>query len=256
MGISTSELRDFLNHKVAQYNHPQFVVSDPIQVPKQFTNPLDIEIAAFFSATIAWGNRKSIIKNAKNLMERMENTPYEYVMHASENDLKSLRGFVHRTFNETDALFFVQALRNIYASHNSLESLFLPNQDEIYLHKAIIRFRQAFFETPFPARSSKHISNPHNGSAAKRLHMFLRWMARKDSNGVDFGIWKNICPSKLSCPLDVHSGNVARRLGILKRKQNDLKALIELDGKLRELDPSDPVKYDFALFGLGVFEKF
>ena len=256
MGIKIEELRDFLNQKVEQYNNSRFVVSDPIQVPKQFTHKQDIEIAAFFAATLAWGNRASIIKNAQNLMERMGNAPYDYVMHATSDDLKALNGFVHRTFNEVDVLFFVQALKNIYSRKESLETLFLPKNDEEHLYKAINRFREAFFDIPYPQRTSKHVPNPQRGSAAKRLHMFLRWMVRKDSNSVDFGIWNNIDPAKLSCPLDVHSGNVARKLGLLNRKQNDLKALMELDGNLRKLDPKDPVKYDFALFGLGVFEKF
>ena len=256
MGVSTSELRDFLNQKVIQYNKPEFVTSDPIQVPKKFSKLQDIEIAAFFAATIAWGNRTSIIKNAENLMERMGNNPYDFVLNASDKDLESLRGFVHRTFNEVDALFFVKALRGIYTKHQSLENLFLPTVSEVNLHEGICRFRKVFFDTPYPPRTSKHVSNPHKGSAAKRLHMFLRWMVRRDKNGVDFGLWKNIDPALLSCPLDIHSGNVARKLGLLKRKQNDLKALIELDNQLRKLDPQDPVKYDFALFGLGVFEKF
>ena len=256
MGVSTSELRDFLNQKVIQYNKPEFVTSDPIQVPKKFYKLQDIEIAAFFAATIAWGNRTSIIKNAENLMERMGNNPYDFVLNASNKDLKSLRGFVHRTFNEVDALFFVKALRGIYTKHQSLENLFLPTVSEVNLHEGICRFRKVFFDIPYPPRTSKHVSNPQKGSAAKRLHMFLRWMVRRDKNGVDFGLWKNIDPALLSCPLDIHSGNVARKLGLLKRKQNDLKALIELDNQLRKLDPQDPVKYDFALFGLGVFEKF
>ena len=256
MGVSTSELRDFLNQKVIQYNKPEFVTSDPIQVPKKFSKLQDIEIAAFFAATIAWGNRTSIIKNAENLMERMGNNPYDFVLNASKKDLKSLRGFVHRTFNEVDALFFVKALRGIYTKHQSLENLFLPTVSEVNLHEGICRFRKVFFDIPYPPRTIKHVSNPNKGSAAKRLHMFLRWMVRRDKNGVDFGLWKNIDPALLSCPLDIHSGNVARKLGLLKRKQNDLKALIELDNQLRKLDPQDPVKYDFALFGLGVFEKF
>ena len=256
MGVSTSELRDFLNQKVIQYNKPEFVTSDPIRVPKKFSKLQDIEIAAFFAATIAWGNRTSIIKNAENLMERMGNNPYDFVLNASDKDLESLRGFVHRTFNEVDALFFVKALRGIYTKHQSLENLFLPTVSEVNLHEGICRFRKVFFDIPYPPRTIKHVSNPHKGSAAKRLHMFLRWMVRRDKNGVDFGLWKNIDPALLSCPLDIHSGNVARKLGLLKRKQNDLKALIELDNQLRKLDPQDPVKYDFALFGLGVFEKF
>jgi len=256
MAVSYSELRDFLNQKVAQYNKPAFIASDPIQIPKQFSERQDIEIAAFFAATIAWGNRASIIKNAQNLMARMGNAPYDFVMNASKSDLKSINGFVHRTFNDIDTHFFIRSLRNIYSKYDSLEPLFTPLNVEMNLHHSINRFREVFFEIPYPQRTSKHVANPQKGSAAKRIHMFLRWMVRRDSNGVDFGIWRHIAPSKLSCPLDVHSGNVARKLGLIDRKQNDLKALMELDENLRKLDATDPVKYDFALFGLGVFEKF
>ena len=256
MAVSTSELREFLNQKVVQYNKLSFITSDPIQIPKQFSEKKDIEIAAFFAATIAWGNRAGIIKNAQNLMDRMGNAPYDFVMNASKSDLKSINGFVHRTFNDIDTHFFMRSLRNIYSKYDSLETLFMPLKNEMNLHKSISRFREVFFEIPYPQRTSKHVANPQKGSAAKRIHMFLRWMVRQDSNGVDFGIWRHIAPSKLSCPLDVHSGNVARKLGLIDRKQNDLKALMELDENLRKLDATDPVKYDFALFGLGVFEKF
>ncbi|MGD1998874.1 MAG: TIGR02757 family protein [Flavobacteriaceae bacterium] len=256
MAVSTSELREFLNQKVVQYNKLAFITSDPIQIPKQFSEKKDIEIAAFFAATIAWGNRAGIIKNAQNLMDRMGNAPYDFVMNASKSDLKSINGFVHRTFNDIDTHFFMRSLRNIYSKYDSLETLFMPLKNEMNLHKSISRFREVFFEIPYPQRTSKHLANPQKGSAAKRIHMFLRWMVRQDSNGVDFGIWRHIAPSKLSCPLDVHSGNVARKLGLIDRKQNDLKALMELDENLRKLDATDPVKYDFALFGLGVFEKF
>lgn len=256
MAVSYSELREFLNQKVVQYNKPAFITSDPIQIPKQFSEKKDIEIAAFFAATIAWGNRAGIIKNAQNLMDRMGNAPYDFVMNASKSDLKSINGFVHRTFNDIDTHFFMCSLRNIYSKYDSLETLFMPLKNEMNLHQSISRFREVFFEIPYPQRTSKHVANPQKGSAAKRIHMFLRWMVRQDSNGVDFGIWRHIAPSKLSCPLDVHSGNVARKLGLIDRKQNDLKALMELDENLRKLDATDPVKYDFALFGLGVFEKF
>lgn len=256
MAVSYSELREFLNQKVVQYNKPAFITSDPIQIPKQFSEKKDIEISAFFAATIAWGNRAGIIKNAQNLMDRMGNAPYDFVMNASKSDLKSINGFVHRTFNDIDTHFFMRSLRNIYSKYDSLETLFMPLKNEMNLHQSISRFREVFFEIPYPQRTSKHVANPQKGSAAKRVHMFLRWMVRQDSNGVDFGIWRHIAPSKLSCPLDVHSGNVARKLGLIDRKQNDLKALMELDENLRKLDATDPVKYDFALFGLGVFEKF
>lgn len=254
MQLSQSELKDFLDQKVIQYNTPDFIDSDPIQIPHQFSKKEDIEIAGFLTATIAWGNRKMIINNAKRLMELMDNAPHDFVLNHTSGDLTSLEGFVHRTFNNIDLITFIKALQNIY-QENSLEIAFnLSPTDN--LQSNIHHFKKRFFEIPHQDRTLKHISDPLKGSAAKRINMFLRWMVRQDNTGVDFGIWNIISPSQLSCPLDVHSGNVARKLGLLKRKQNDAKALLELDINLRKMDPNDPVKYDFALFGLGVFERF
>lgn len=254
--MNFSELKDFLDEKVLQYNTLDFIESDPVQIPHLFTLKEDIEIAGFLSATIAWGNRKMIIKNSHRMMDLMGNSPYDFVMSHSENNLEQLESFVHRTFNGQDFIGFIQSLQNIYKNHEGLEAVFAKNQEEISMQKSISEFKKIFFEIPHLSRTQKHISDPLNNSAAKRINMYLRWMCRKDNNGVDLGIWKSIAPSKLSCPLDVHSGNVARKLGLLLRKQNDGKALLELDTKLRELDATDPVKYDFALFGLGVFEGF
>jgi uncharacterized protein (TIGR02757 family) len=254
--MTKAELKEFLDEKVNQYNRPDFIESDPIQVPHQFVVKEDIEIAGFLSSTIAWGNRKMIINNAKRMMELMGNSPYEFVMNHKEYHLEALEPFVHRTFNSGDFRTFILALQNIYTHHGGLETVFAMHQQSNSIQPAIAEFKKVFFEVSHLQRTTKHVSDPMQGSAAKRINMFLRWMVRQDSNGVDFGIWKTISPSALSCPLDVHSGNVARKLGLLTRKQNDGKALAELDANLRLLDANDPVKYDFALFGLGVFEGF
>lgn len=253
--IINADLKEFLDEKVSQYNSPDFISSDPIQIPHGFTLKEDIEIAGFLTATIAWGNRKSIINNANHLMELMGNSPFDFVMNHSEEDLQPLSHFVHRTFNGADLQFFIHSLKNIYKNHNGLEAVFSRNA-ETDLQLSIHNFKNLFFEPEHLPRTQKHISDPLKNSAAKRINMFLRWMIRQDNAGVDFGIWQSISPALLSCPLDVHSGNVARKLGLLTRKQNDAKALRELDLALRKMDPQDPVKYDFALFGLGVFEKF
>ena len=254
--MTKDELKEFLDAKVTQYNHPKFIGSDPIQIPHRFVRKEDVEISAFLTATIAWGNRKSIIANAGRMMTLMENTPFEFVMQHKQADLERLQPFVHRTFNSTDLIFFIKSLKNIYEHHKGLEVVFSKYSRHASTQPAISAFKKLFFEIPHPQRSEKHISNPERGSAAKRINMFLRWMVRKDQSGVDFGLWHKLSPAQLSCPLDIHSGRVARSLGLLNRKQNDAKALAELDLNLRELDPEDPVKYDYALFGLGIFEKF
>ena len=249
-------LKEFLEEKVIAYNQPGFIDSDPIQVPHEYRLKEDIEIAGFLTAAIAWGNRKMIIRNGHKMMELMGNNPYDFVMNHKEHHLQQMNNFVHRTFNATDLVFFLSALQYMYRNFGGLEGIFNKYQTESSLQPAIHALKSHFLEIPHQERSVKHLADPHKGSAAKRINMFLRWMVRNDNAGVDFGIWKNISMSKLSCPLDVHSGNVARKLGLLQRKQNDAKALIELDSNLRKLDPNDPVKYDYALFGLGVFEKF
>jgi len=254
--MTNSELKSFLDEKVDLYNNPKFIESDPIQIPHAFSLKEDIEIAGFLSATIAWGNRKMIINNAKKMMDFMGNSPYDFVLNHQNYQLEKLEVFVHRTFNGGDMITFVKGLQNIYTNHNGLEAVFSKNIEKDSIQKSISEFKKVFFEINHQNRTQKHISDPLNNSAAKRINMFLRWMVRNDKKGVDFGIWKTIPTSALSCPLDVHSGNVARKLELLSRKQNDAKALLELDTNLRKLDSNDPVKYDFALFGLGVFEKF
>lgn len=254
--LNTIQLKDFLDAKVLQYNQPHFIESDPIQIPHQFSKKEDIEISGFLTATIAWGNRKSIINNAKRLMELLDEAPYDFVMHHSQTDLEKLQPFVHRTFNGYDCMQFIKSLQHVYRQYKGLEVVFAKHALAGTLQESIHHFKQIFFEIDHLPRTQKHISDPLKNSAAKRINMFLRWMVRKDTTGVDFGIWPSLSPSQLSCPLDVHSGNVARKLGLLKRHQNDARALLELDTSLRKLDAEDPVKYDFALFGLGIFEGF
>ena len=254
--MNSSELKDFLDEKVLQYNTLDFIESDPVQIPHLFSQKEDIEIAGFLSATIAWGNRKMIIKNSHKMMDLMGNAPHDFVMSHTEKDLERLETFVHRTFNGIDFTSFIRSLQHIYTNHGGLEAVFSKHQETHSMQKSIHEFKKIFFEIPHQYRTQKHISDPLNNSAAKRINMYLRWMIRQDNKGVDLGIWKSISPASLSCPLDVHSGNVARKLGLLTRKQNDGKALAELDLKLREFDSTDPAKYDFALFGLGVFEGF
>jgi len=249
-------LKEFLDLKVLQYNHPNFLESDPIQIPHTFTRKEDIEISAFLTATISWGNRKSIITNAKKMMALFDEVPFDFIMNHQADDMSRFDAFVHRTFNGEDLSFFIKSLRHLYQHHGGLETVFKSHSKNLSLQPAITAFKEVFFEIPHPKRTTKHVSDPFKNSAAKRINMFLRWMVREDTTGVDFGIWKSISPAYLSCPLDVHSGNVARKLNLVQRKQNDAKALAELDKNLRKLDPKDPVKYDFALFGLGVFEKF
>ncbi|MFZ4057817.1 MAG: TIGR02757 family protein [Ferruginibacter sp.] len=254
--MEQAALKEFLDYKVGLYNQSNFIEVDPIAIPHRYTLKQDIEIAGFLVATIAWGNRKAIVKNGHYLMELMGNAPHDFVRNHSAKELKQLKPFVHRTFNYEDLAFFIKSLKNIYTNHLSIENIFMQHVQTDSLQPAIHHFKNTFFSIPHPTRTTKHISDPFTGSAAKRINMYLRWMIRQDNCGVDFGIWKSISPSILSCPLDVHSGNVARKLGLLFRKQNDAKAVQELDAMLRSFDKNDPVKYDFALFGLGVFEKF
>ena len=249
-------MQDFLNEKVLQYNRPDFIELDPVQIPHLYTYKEDIEIAGFLAATIAWGNRVSIIKNAHKMMALMGNSPYDFILNHKEKHLEKFEGFVHRTFSSTDFLYFIYALKYLYEKKDGLEGVFAKHQSATSLQSAIHHLKKEFFSLPHPARTLKHLPDPLNGSAAKRINMFLRWMVRNDHAGVDFGLWQTISPSKLSCPLDVHTGTVARKLGLLKRKQNDARAVHELDLALRSFDPEDPVKYDFALFGLGACEKF
>lgn len=249
------QFKEFLEEKVALYHQPNFIESDPVQIPHLYSKKEDIEIAGFLAATIAWGNRKMIINNAQKLMSMMDDNPYEFVMDFDKKSEKYLEKFVHRTFNGADMIYFMYALQNIYQNHGGMEQVFTQNATKDSLQPAIVAFRKIFMEKDAVNRAGKHISDPSRNSAAKRINMFLRWMVRQNSS-VDFGIWKNLNAAQLSCPLDVHSGRVARSLALLTRKQDDAKSLAELDNNLRILDAKDPVKYDFALFGLGVFEKF
>jgi uncharacterized protein (TIGR02757 family) len=251
-----SEIIDLLEQKYLQYNNPQFIESDPISVPHMFVSKQDREISGFFAATLAWGQRITIIRNASLLMKLMDDAPFDFIMNFGENDLKPMKKFVHRTFNFSDLTTFLFALKNIYQVHGGLEKVIALGLKSGDMGKAIAYFRSVFFEIPHSSRTVKHISNPMAGASAKRLNMYLRWMVRRDNKGVDFGIWKTIDPSRLYCPLDIHSARVARSLGFLLRKQDDWKSVEELTDNLRIMDPIDPVKYDFALFGLGVFEKF
>ncbi|MBS9774644.1 MAG: TIGR02757 family protein [Tenacibaculum sp.] len=254
--LNDKELKDFLNEKANKYENIDFISSDPIQIPHSFSKKEDIEISAFLSASIAWGKRQMIINNANKIMAFLENNPYDFVINHTEKDLKHIEGSIHRTFNADDFKFFIKSLKNIYKNYNGLEELLRIKDNSDNYKTSIHNFKKVFFEIEHLPRTEKHVSDPLKGSASKRINMFLRWMVRSNKKEVDFGIWKTHNPANLHCPLDVHSGNISRKLGILTRKQNDWKALTELDIKLREFDKDDPVKYDFALFGLGIFEKF
>jgi uncharacterized protein (TIGR02757 family) len=256
-GISKAEIKAFLDEKYLQYNNPSFIECDPISIPYRFSDRLDREISGFLTAAIAWGRRDLILRSSSSMMELMDNSPYEFIVSANESEIKRFSGFVHRTFNGKDSVFFIRALRHIYSSYKSMEDVVLEGmQDSNSVKDGLYHLRQIFFSLPHENRNEKHFANVMGGAAGKRLNMFLRWMVRKDNRGVDFGIWNRINPSMLYIPLDLHSGNTARRLGLLTRKMNDWKAVEELTEILREFDPTDPVKYDFALFGLGVNEKF
>jgi uncharacterized protein (TIGR02757 family) len=246
-------LKDFLNRKADEYNQPNFITSDPVSVPHLFTKRQDIEIAAFFAAIFAWGNRTTIIRKAKELMQLMDMAPHQFVQQHKEKDLKKLLYFKHRTFNTTDLLYFIQFLQHHYKQNDSLESAFKGETVEESLNYFYTRF---FSLEDAPLRTHKHIASPMKNSTCKRLNMFLRWMVRSDDRGVDFGIWKNMSPAALICPIDLHVARVAKRFGLIHRNQVDWQTAIELTTYLRSLDPADPARYDFALFGLGVMEKF
>jgi uncharacterized protein (TIGR02757 family) len=251
------ELKEFLDEKAALYNSFKFIESDPISIPHRFTKKEDIEIAAFLAATISWGNRKSIITSANRMMQVMDESPFDFVINHTAKDLKRAKNIVHRTFNADDFSYFVTALRHVYTTYGGLEKVFTKAfQKQENAQQPISTFKKIFFEIEHPQRTKKHVSDPMEGSTAKRLNMYLRWMVRQDRAGVDFGLWKKIPTASLSIPLDVHTGNISRKLGLLIRTQNDWRAVAELDTALRAMDPHDPVKYDFALFGLGAMEDF
>ncbi|KAA0130828.1 TIGR02757 family protein [Chryseobacterium sp. SN22] len=249
------ELKIFLDEKADRYNQPEFIEYDPIQIPHRFSLQQDIEIAGFLAATISWGNRKAIIKSADKMLDIMGNSPYDFVLNHSEKDLKDIQDkSIHRTFNGEDFIYFIRQFNRIYTDNESLEDLFAVYDTETNFGHAIERFRARFLGTE-KHRSHKHVSSPYKNSSTKRIIMFLRWMVRKDKRGVDFGIWENIDPKRLSIPLDVHTGNISRKLGLISRKQNDWKTVEELDLVIRTFDDKDPAKYDFALFGLGVTKE-
>lgn len=255
--MKKQELKDFLDAKVLQYNQPFFIEHDPVQIPHLFSSQQDIETAGFFAATFAWGQRPVIISKSRELMERMDMAPFDFILNAGEAELEKLSGFVHRTFNEVDCRYFVSALQNILGNHHSLGNYFSSIfHSSNGMAEAISSFKRGFFSLPHEKRTRKHIADPLKGSTAKRLNMFLRWMIRKDECGVDFGLWDGISQSEIYLPLDLHSARTARKLGLLDRRVNDWKAVEEVTAHLRKLDPDDPVKYDYALFGLGVFEDF
>jgi uncharacterized protein (TIGR02757 family) len=250
------ELKEFLDEKAEFYQQKEFIQTDPIIIPHEYDNKLDIEISGFLISVISWGNRKSIINSGYKIINLLEYSPYDFIMNHSDQDLKRIKGSIHRTFNSEDLIYFIKSLKNIYTNYNGLEGIISNKKNGNNLQERISIFKKIFFELDSPERTKKHLPDPLNGSAAKRFNMFLRWMVRSNNKGIDFGIWKSISASQLSCPLDIHTGNTARKLGLLKRNQNDSLAVNELDLKLRKMDKNDPVKYDFALFGLGVNEKF
>lgn len=249
------DLKSYLDEQVSIFNQRGFIEHDPICIPHEFTNPRDIEIAGFFAATLAWGQRKTIINKCQLLLQMMDHTPYEFIINHSENDLKCFVDFRHRTFNGTDTLYFIYFLKHLYQQYPTMEDAFLSGMqpDELTIEPGLNGFRRFFISLPaFPERTGKHVAAPERKSACKRLNMFLRWMVRKDENKVDFGIWQKIKPSQLICPCDVHVSKVARKLGLITRKNDDWLTAMELTENLRNFDPGDPVKYDFALFGIGL----
>ncbi len=256
--MTQPDLKIFLDDCVQRHNQNSFVENDPIGVPRRFSKKQDIEISAFWTAMLAWGQRKTIINKANELFGMMDGAPHDFMLHHQEHDRKPFLGFKHRTFQATDTLYFLEFFQWFYQNHASLEEAFLKNMapDNAHVEQGLIGFRELFFSLPdAPQRTQKHVPSPATKSTCKRLNMFLRWMVRRDDRGVDFGIWTAIKPSQLLVPLDVHVERIARKLGLLERSQTDWLAVLELTGRLREFDPEDPVKYDFALFGLGAVEK-
>jgi uncharacterized protein (TIGR02757 family) len=255
--VHGDKLTAFLDAKVEQYNSLDFIALDPITIPHQFSKRQDIEIAGFLAATLAWGQRVTIINKCKELLQMMGNTPHDFLLHHTLSDLKSFEHFKHRTFNTTDTLYFIESLSSYYKKHDSLEDAFVVPTTDTTIEVGLINFHKIFFSLPdFPTRTCKHVSTPIRKSACKRLSMFLRWMVRQDNKGVDFGIWKRISPSQLVCPCDVHVERVARKLNLISRKGMNWQTALELTSNLRKLDAADPVKYDFALFGLGIMERY
>lgn len=244
-------MKELLEEKVEQFNVPDFILVDPISIPHQFSKKQDIEIAGLFAAILAWGQRKTIVRKCNELLGWMDQAPHEFIVGHSPRERVKFQAFAHRTFNGTDTVYFLKALQHYYKNHDSLEWAF-HRQGMEHAGEGLIHFRKLFFSLPTPGRTYKHISSPESGSTCKRLNMYLRWMVRRDNKGVDFGIWRQLLPSQLLCPCDVHVERIARSLGLIKRKKRDWLTVLELTSNLRALDNEDPVKYDFALFGMGV----
>lgn len=255
--MDKAELKDYLDLQVEKYNQPEFLQNDPVQIPHLFTKKQDIEISGFLTSIISWGNRKAILKSAHTILDYLDQSPHDFIVNFEPSDINKISGKpVHRTFDGDDLICFLNSLQQIYCHNESMEDLFLLADEEINFYHAAERFRKAFVVCGILQRTEKHISSTYKNSSSKRLMMFLRWMVRNDNRGVDFGIWTRLNPAHLSIPLDVHTGNMSRKIGILTRKQNDWKAVEELDRSVRQLDPHDPAKYDFALFGLGASGDF
>lgn len=251
--LSPSALKEMLDEMTDRFNRPGFIADDPVSIPHRFDKRQDIEIAGLFAAVLAWGQRGTIIKSCQRLMDMMGHAPYDFIKNHRPADLKHLETFVHRTFNATDLLYFVEFLKHHYRKHDSLENLFSVSPDDVTVEKGLINFQRAFFSLPdHPHRTRKHISTPERKSACKRINMYLRWMVRHDDRGVDFGLWTTIASRQLVCPCDLHVDRVARSLRLIRRKSLDWETALELTANLRKLDPNDPVRYDFALFGMGI----
>jgi uncharacterized protein (TIGR02757 family) len=256
--MQLAKLKEFLEMKVDKYNQPSFILEDPVSIPHLFKKKQDIEIAGLFAAIFAWGNRTTIINKSRELMRLMDDQPYDFIMHPSAAAMKKLVGFKHRTFCDADLFYFIEFFQHHYRDSSSLETAFsnFIQPGDPTIEQGLVGFRQYFFSLDHEKRTEKHISSPLQKSTCKRLSMFMRWMVRNDNKGVDFGIWKKINPSQLVCPVDLHVARVAKRLKLLKRKQMDWQAVLELTNRLRDFDPQDPSRYDFALFSLGILEKF
>jgi len=258
MKENVKRLKNLLDEKVRLYNQPSFIIRDPISIPHRFSKKQDIEIAGLFASVLAWGNRTAIINNCNRLMNWMDESPHDFVLHHKETDLKRFLSFAHRTFNATDLLYFIALLQHHYTTYHSLEDAFVPEKKYTYdtVEQALVHFHNYFFSIEHPERTRKHISTPARKSACKRLNMYLRWMVRKDNNGVDFGIWNKLSPRQLICPLDVHVARVAQRLELLDNDKSNWQNAVRLTEQLRQLNPADPAVYDYALFGLGMAERF
>ncbi len=253
--LKLSELKEFLDQKSDQYNQPAFIEYDPISIPHAFKKKQDIEIAGLFASVLAWGQRVTIVRKCRELLTAMDNDPHNFILGHNENDLRVFENFKHRTFNLTDTLYFINFLQWFYKNHSSLEEAFIVPRADKTVENGLINFHDLFFSLPdYPYRTRKHIATPERKSTCKRLNMYLRWMVRRDSRGVDFGIWHSISPAQLICPCDLHVDRVARKLKLIRRKQTDWITALELTSNLRFLNPEDPVRYDFALFGIGIEE--